>query len=79
MTDGGVLYLESGISQHIRDGLAARGHRIQETGGYFGGYQAVKREGNVFIGATEIRKEGRAEGVNANQLLPSAREAKPSN
>jgi len=64
MTTGGVLSLESGVDAQIRRGLAKRGHRITETVGRFGGYQAVARdlETGVYAGASESRKDGCALG-----------------
>jgi len=64
MTTGGVLSLETGVSAQIRRDLAKRGHRIAETVGRYGGYQAIARdpETGVYAGATESRKDGCALG-----------------
>jgi len=64
MTGGGVLHLESGISQKIRRELVRMGHRLAETIGRYGGYQAVARDPvtAVYSGATESRKDGCAIG-----------------
>jgi gamma-glutamyltranspeptidase / glutathione hydrolase len=65
MTDGGVLSLESGIPQDVRQALIRRGHKLMEANGIvFGGYQAVRRDPNtgVYFGATESRKDGFAAG-----------------
>ena len=64
MTTGGVLSLETGVSAQIRRDLAKRGHRIAETVGRYGGYQAIVRdpETGVYAGATESRKDGCALG-----------------
>jgi gamma-glutamyltranspeptidase/glutathione hydrolase len=64
MTDGGTLYLESGVGEEIRRELTKRGHRLGNIVGYYGGYQAVLRnhETGVYAGATESRKDGCALG-----------------
>ncbi len=65
MTDGGVLSLESGVPQDVRQALLRRGHRLVEANGIvFGGYQAVWRDPatGVYFGATESRKDGFAAG-----------------
>jgi len=64
MTDGGRLYLESGVPDEIRRELVRRGHRLGETIGRYGGYQAVARnpDTGVYSGATESRKDGCALG-----------------
>jgi gamma-glutamyltranspeptidase / glutathione hydrolase len=65
MTDGGVVYLESGFPDASVAELRARGHKIGRT--YvesFGGYQAIARDvtNHVWIGASESRKDGCAAG-----------------
>lgn len=64
MTDGGTLYLESGVAEEIRRELTRRGHRLGHVVGPYGGYQAVQRshETGVWAGATESRKDGCALG-----------------
>lgn len=64
MTDGGVLYLESGIGPEVRAALGERGHRIESTRGGYGGYQGiwVDWERGVLSGASESRKDGAAQG-----------------
>jgi len=65
MTDGGVLSLESGVPQDVRQALIRRGHKLVEANGIvFGGYQAVCRDpkGGVFSAASESRKDGFAAG-----------------
>jgi gamma-glutamyltranspeptidase/glutathione hydrolase len=64
MTDGGVLYIESGVSDEVRRELTRRGHKLGVTIGPYGGYQAVLRnhETGVYAGATESRKDGCALG-----------------
>jgi gamma-glutamyltranspeptidase/glutathione hydrolase len=63
MADGGQLYLESGFpAETVRD-LVQRGHAVGATSpGAFGGYQAIKREKGVYVGASESRKDGQAAG-----------------
>jgi gamma-glutamyltranspeptidase/glutathione hydrolase len=63
MADGGQLYLESGFpAETVRD-LVQRGHAVGATSpGAFGGYQAIKREKGVYVGASESRKVGQAAG-----------------
>ena len=64
MTDGGTVYLESGIDpEQIRD-LVRRGHRVQHTVGGYGGYQAIlwDEKNGVYYGASESRKDGQAAG-----------------
>ena len=64
MTDGGTLYLESGIDYaEIRKLLRMR-HQVQFSVGGYGGYQAIMRdpETGVLYGASESRKDGQAAG-----------------
>ena len=65
MTDGGVLSLESGVPQDVRQALIRRGHKLVEANGIvFGGYQAVCRDPKtgILFGASESRKDGFAAG-----------------
>ncbi len=64
MRDGGILYLESGISPEVIRELIKRGHRIGKTVGGFGGYQGIwiDVDKRVLIGASESRKDGCAIG-----------------
>jgi len=64
MSDGGYLSLESGFSQSTLDGLRARGHRLGDEPGGYGGYQAIlyDAEQGVYYGASESRKDGQAAG-----------------
>ncbi len=64
MSDGGVLYLESGFSAATQSALQAKGHTLGESNGSFGGYQAILRdhEQGVWHGASEVRKDGQAAG-----------------
>ncbi|MFQ5422613.1 MAG: gamma-glutamyltransferase family protein [Phycisphaerae bacterium] len=64
MTDGGTVLLESGVAMAARRGLRRLGHRIGFESGGFGGYQAIlyDAENDVYIGASESRKDGQAAG-----------------
>jgi len=64
MTDGGTLALESGIPAETARELARKGHRIVNSVGAFGGYQAIRRDAatGVYFGASESRKDGQAAG-----------------
>lgn len=59
MEDGGVVWLEPGVSESVAMQLRRRGHDVRR-GGSFGGYQAVARDPKtgVLSGATESRKDG---------------------
>ena len=64
MSDGGILEVESGIPEDVREELRARGHQVRLGHGPFGGYQAIWRnpETGVYWGASEMRKDGMAIG-----------------
>ena len=66
MTDGGTLYLESGVDPAVLDDLRRRGHAVALPGGLgnFGGYQAILWDAahGVYHGATEMRKDGMVAG-----------------
>jgi gamma-glutamyltranspeptidase / glutathione hydrolase len=64
MTDGGTVYLESGISYEVLRELTEKGHRLGVNVGSFGGYQAIMwdEELGVYFGASESRKDGAAGG-----------------
>jgi len=64
MSDGGTVYLESGIPQSVRDELRAMGHKIATRPTVYGGYQAILRNDmqGVYYGASESRKDGQAAG-----------------
>lgn len=64
MTDGGTVYMESGIGSETREALSAMGHDIGERRSDYGGYQAIMRdtETGVYYGASESRKDGQAAG-----------------
>ncbi|MEP5938473.1 MAG: gamma-glutamyltransferase [Erythrobacter sp.] len=62
----GTLNVEAGIPEATRKRLSAMGHSVElvENGIMFGGYQAIARdpETGVLTGATEMRKDGQAQG-----------------
>jgi gamma-glutamyltranspeptidase / glutathione hydrolase len=61
---GGEVALESGINTEVRRRLKAKGHRLGESPGGFGGYQAIRidLEHGVLIGGSDPRKDGCAMG-----------------
>ena len=61
---GGSVALESGISAEVRRELCAKGHRLVDAPGGFGGYQAIRidLEHGVLIGGSDPRKDGCAMG-----------------
>ena len=61
MDDGGVVQLEGGICAGVRAELKARGHRLT-AGANGGGYQSITLEHGVYVGASEMRKDGMAAG-----------------
>lgn len=62
MTDGGVVYLESGFDPMIIRALRRKGHDIRTSIGGYGGYQAIMYVDGVYFGASESRKDGQAAG-----------------
>lgn len=64
MTDGGIVYLESGFNYKTVRELLGKGHAIQYTNGIYGGYQAIMWDdkNKVYYGASESRKDGQAAG-----------------
>jgi len=64
MTDGGVLYLETGIDYEVIRELSKKGHKVQFNIGGYGGYQAIMWDNinKVYYGASESRKDGQAAG-----------------
>lgn len=64
MTNGGILYLETGIDYEVIRALAKKGHKIQFNIGGYGGYQAIMwdERNQVYYGASESRKDGQAAG-----------------
>jgi gamma-glutamyltranspeptidase/glutathione hydrolase len=61
---GGTVGLESGITPDVRRRLEAKGHKLVESRGGFGGYQAIRidLERGVLIGGSDPRKDGCAMG-----------------
>ena len=64
MTDGGSVALESGIPMEAKRGLRQKGHRVKVDSGGFGGFQGIlyDAERDLYIGASESRKDGQASG-----------------
>jgi gamma-glutamyltranspeptidase/glutathione hydrolase len=64
MSDGGTLYLESGMDYEVIRELMKKGHQITFSFGGYGGYQAIMfdAENGVYYGASESRKDGQAAG-----------------
>jgi gamma-glutamyltranspeptidase / glutathione hydrolase len=64
MTNGGILYLESGFRWEAIQKLLNMGHTIQWDLGGYGGYQAIMWDdrNKVWFGASESRKDGQAAG-----------------
>jgi gamma-glutamyltranspeptidase/glutathione hydrolase len=61
---GGSVALESGIPAEVRRDLYAKGHRLADAPGTFGGYQAIRidLDHGVLIGGSDPRKDGCAMG-----------------
>ena len=64
MENGGIVYLESGISPEVIRELIRKGHRVAYAIGVFGGYQGIwiDTKRGILIGASESRKDGCAIG-----------------
>ena len=64
MTDGGQVFLETGVPYEAIRELVKRGHRVGFDVGSYGGYQAIlyDAEQGVYYGASESRKDGQAAG-----------------
>lgn len=64
MTEGGTVALESGIPESVRAALSEMGHQLGSDPDNFGGYQAIlyDAERDVYIAASESRKDGQAAG-----------------
>ncbi|MFQ5707800.1 MAG: gamma-glutamyltransferase [bacterium] len=64
MTDGGHVYLETGVPYESIRELVERGHDVGYNVGSYGGYQAIRYdwENKVYYGASESRKDGQAAG-----------------
>jgi gamma-glutamyltranspeptidase/glutathione hydrolase len=63
---GGYVNLESGVPTETQRELKKRGHDVRFDVGGYGGYQAIKVEWHngiqVYVGASESRKDGMAAG-----------------
>lgn len=64
MTDGGSVYLETGVDYEAIRELVKMGHNVGYNVGSFGGYQAILFDwkNKVYYGASESRKDGQAAG-----------------
>jgi gamma-glutamyltranspeptidase/glutathione hydrolase len=64
MKTGGIVALETGIPEETVQILNNMGHHTQVGKGGFGGYQGILKDSNnnVYIGASESRKDGHAAG-----------------
>jgi gamma-glutamyltranspeptidase/glutathione hydrolase len=64
MTDGGRVYVESGIPYETVRALMEMGHDVGFNLGSYGGYQAIGWDPaqKVYYGASESRKDGQAAG-----------------
>ena len=64
MTNGGWVALESGVPMAASRALAQRGHDVRFESDGFGGFQAILYDAarDVYIGASEFRKDGQAQG-----------------
>ena len=62
--DMGVVEIEGGIPEATKAELEARGHTVRYIRANAGGYQAIMRdfETGAWIAATEMRKDGSADG-----------------
>jgi gamma-glutamyltranspeptidase/glutathione hydrolase len=63
-SDGGTVYVESGIGDAAIDELRKRGHNVLRARGGYGGYQGILLDwqNGTLVGATESRKDGCAAG-----------------
>jgi len=63
LSDGGIVYMEDGMPDALREGLRKRGHRVAGNEQLFGGYQAILKDNRgIYFGASESRKDGTAAG-----------------
>ncbi len=64
MTDGGSVYLESGLPYEVYRQLVKMGHHVGTNVGSYGGYQGIMYDAKnaVYYGASESRKDGQASG-----------------
>ncbi len=60
MVDGGLVHLEPGFDAAVAEALRAKGHQVRigaDAG--FGGCQGIaRRQGGVYLGASESRRTG---------------------
>jgi gamma-glutamyltranspeptidase/glutathione hydrolase len=63
-TDGGTVYVESGVSDAAVAELRRLGHNVVRARGGYGGYQGIwiDWQNNTLVGASESRKDGCAAG-----------------
>ncbi|MBN1478785.1 gamma-glutamyltransferase [candidate division KSB1 bacterium] len=65
-TDGGQVGLEDYFPPQLAEQLRARGHNVRVGNNimFYGGYQAIQydKKNDVYIGATEVRKDGQVAG-----------------
>jgi gamma-glutamyltranspeptidase / glutathione hydrolase len=61
---GGMVALESGITATVRSQLEAKGHKLVDAPGTYGGYQAIRidQEHGVLSAGSDPRKDGAAMG-----------------
>ena len=64
MTDGGEVIVETGFRPEVIRGLEERGHHVGSQVGPYGGFQGILYDArhDVYIGASESRKDGQAAG-----------------
>lgn len=64
MSDGGTLTLETGFDYNVIRELLRRGHKVGYNSGSYGGYQGIgyDAKNDVYLGASESRKDGQAAG-----------------
>ncbi len=64
MTDGGQVFLETGIPYESVRELIKMGHKVGYNVGNYGGYQGIMYDwqNKVYYGASESRKDGQAAG-----------------
>ncbi len=62
--DDDVLELESSAPKHMREGLESLGHKVRKASSPHGGGQIIRidHESGVFIGGSDPRKDGQAQG-----------------
>ncbi|MEC7965982.1 MAG: gamma-glutamyltransferase, partial [Pseudomonadota bacterium] len=61
-SDDGVMKVEKGYSDQVRQELSDLGHKVEVPHGPIGGAQAIRIEDDVLIGASDPRKDGCAIG-----------------